>query len=92
MQENLVGVWVKNFTFSILSSLKLNLSVTFFGTTQLCTIVFNVDTGKIVNFTYTPKINTSYKLPVFRKNFLKLKFWKLLSNSYCGTQLLFLKT
>ena len=23
-----------------------------------------------------------YKLPVFRTNFLKLKFWKLLSNSY----------
>ena len=27
------------------------------------------------------KIYTNYKLPMFRTNFLKLKFWKLLSNS-----------
>ena len=27
------------------------------------------------------QIYTNYKLPVFRTNFLKLKFWKLLSNS-----------
>ena len=26
------------------------------------------------------KIYTDYKVPVFRTNFLKLKFWKLLSN------------
>ena len=34
----------------------------------------------------------NYKLPVFRTNFLKLKFWKLLSNSYCLKQLSTLKT
>ena len=34
MQKILVGLWVKKFTFFILSSLKLNLSTTFFGTTQ----------------------------------------------------------
>ena len=33
MQKILVGLWVKKFTFSILSSLKLNFSTTFFGTT-----------------------------------------------------------
>ena len=33
MQKVLVGPWVKNFTFSILSSLKLNFSTTVFGTT-----------------------------------------------------------
>ena len=32
MQKRLVGIWVKNFTFSILSSLNLNSSTTFFGT------------------------------------------------------------
>ena len=33
MQKSLVGLWVKNLTFSFLSSLKLNLSTTLFGTT-----------------------------------------------------------
>ena len=33
MQNILAGLWVKKFTFSNLSSLKLNLSATFFGTT-----------------------------------------------------------
>ena len=33
MQKNLVGLWVKNFTHSILSLLKLNFSTTVFGTT-----------------------------------------------------------
>ena len=90
MQKILVGICLKNFTFSILSSLKLNFSATFFGTTLFCTILFRADTGnirKIVNFTYTLKIN-NYKLPVFRTNFLKLKFWKFISNSYCPKQLL----
>ena len=85
---------MKNFTFLILSSLKLNFSTTFFGTTYLCTILLKADAGnirKIVNFTYTLKIWTNYKLPVFRTNFLILKFWKLLSNSYCPKQLLTLK-
>ena len=53
MQKILVGLWVKNHTFSILSSLNLNFSTTLFGTTYLCTIVFRADTGnnkKIVNF------------------------------------------
>ena len=49
------------------------------------------DTGnirKIINFTYTLKIYTNYKLLVFRTNSLKLNFWKLLRNSYCPKQLL----
>ena len=53
MQKIMVGLWVKNLTFSILSSMKLNFSTTLFGTTWLCTIVFKTDTGsnrKIVNF------------------------------------------
>ena len=33
MQKILVGLWVKNFTFSILSLLKLNFSTTVFGAT-----------------------------------------------------------
>ena len=33
MQKILVGYWVKKFTFSILSSLKLNFYTTVFGTT-----------------------------------------------------------
>ena len=33
MQKILVGLWVKNFTFSILSLLKLNFLTTVFGTT-----------------------------------------------------------
>ena len=33
MQKILVGLWVKNFTFSISSSLKLNFYITVFGTT-----------------------------------------------------------
>ena len=41
----LVEFWVKNFTFSILSSMKLNLSTTVFGTTKLCTILFRAVTG-----------------------------------------------
>ena len=45
MQKILFGFRVKNFTFSILSSLKLNFSTTGFGTTYLCTIVFTADTG-----------------------------------------------
>ena len=52
----LVGLWVKNYTFSILSSLKLSFSTTVFGTTQLCAIVFWADNGnntKTVNFTYS---------------------------------------
>ena len=58
-------------------------------------MAFKADTGnirKIFNFTYTLKIYTDYKLLVFRTNFLKLKIWKLLSNSYCPMQLLTLKT
>ena len=49
--------WVKNFTFSILSSLEVNFSTNFY--TQLncvATIVFRADTDnirKIVSFTYT---------------------------------------
>ena len=35
MQKLLIGLWVKNSTFSILSSLKLNFSTTFFDTRQL---------------------------------------------------------
>ena len=35
MQKNFdFGLWVKNFTFSILSSLKLNFFTSFFGTWQ----------------------------------------------------------
>ena len=33
MQKIFVGLWVKNFTFSIVSSLKLNFSTTVFGAT-----------------------------------------------------------
>ena len=44
-QKMLVEFWVKNFTFSILSSMKLNLSTTVFGTTKLCTILFRAVTG-----------------------------------------------
>ena len=33
MQKKLIELWVKNFTFPILSSLKLNFSTTSFGTT-----------------------------------------------------------
>ena len=33
MKKTLVALWVKNFTFSILSSLKLNFSETVFGAT-----------------------------------------------------------
>ena len=33
MQKILVGLWVKNFTFSVLSLLKLNFSTTVFGGT-----------------------------------------------------------
>ena len=60
----------------------------------MCTIVFRAGTGsirKVVHFTYTLKIYANYKLAVFRTNFLKLKFWKLLSNPYCPKQLLTLK-
>ena len=56
MQKILVGLWVKNFTFSTFSSLKLNLSTIVFCSMQLCTIVFRADTGnirKIVDFTYS---------------------------------------
>ena len=52
MQTSLVGLRVKNFTFSMLSSLKLNFSTTVFSITGLCTVVFMGDTGndrKIVN-------------------------------------------
>ena len=52
MQKTLVGAWVKNFTFSILSSLNLNFSTTFL----LCAVVFRADTGnnrKIVSFTFS---------------------------------------
>ena len=128
MQKSLVGLWVKNFTFSILSLLseispKLFLRLFF----ELCTIVFRADIGnnrKIVNFKYSCfyarpvkvvrvdntirhyfkkqikgkfwmkiwiysiksvlcilKIHANYKLPLSRTKFLKLKFWKLLSNS-----------
>ena len=52
MQTSLVGLWVKNFTFSMLSSLKLNFSTTVFSITGLCTVVFMGDSGndrKIVN-------------------------------------------
>ena len=52
MQTSLVGLWVKNFTFSMLSSLKLNFSTTVFSITGLCTVAFMGDTGndrKIVN-------------------------------------------
>ena len=94
MQEILVGLWVKKINFLILRSFKLNFSTTFFGSTYLCTIVFRADTGnirKIVNFTYTLKIYTNYKLPVFRTDSFKLKFWKLLSKSHCSKQLLTLK-
>ena len=55
MQKILVGLWVKNFTFSILSLLKLNFSTTVFGATQLCATVFRADTSnnrQIANFTY----------------------------------------
>ena len=45
MQKILVGLWVKNFTFSFLSSLTLNFSTIVFGTTQLCTKVFRAETG-----------------------------------------------
>ena len=45
LQKILVRLWVKEFTFSIFSSLKLNFSTAVFDTTQLCTIVFRVDTG-----------------------------------------------
>ena len=63
---------------------------------QLCTIVFRADwkidnIRKIVNFTYTLKIYTNDKPPVFRTTFLELTFWKLLRNSYCTKQLLTLK-
>ena len=60
---------------------------------SVCTIVLRADTGnrKIVNFTYALKIYTNYKLSVFRANFIKLKFWKLLSNCYCPKQPLTLK-
>ena len=52
----LVGLWVENITFSILSFLKLNFSITVLGKTKSYTIVFRADTGnnrKIVNFTYS---------------------------------------
>ena len=56
MQKILVGIWVKIFTFSILSSQKQNLFAIVFSTTELCTIVFSADTGKnrkIVNCAYS---------------------------------------
>ena len=55
MQKILFGLWVKKFTFSILSSLKLFLT----QLNYVATIVFRADTDnirKIVNFTYTLKI------------------------------------
>ena len=65
MQKILFALWVKNFTFSILSSVKLNFSWTVFGTTWLCTIVFRADTGnnrKIVYFTYSSLCARSMKV------------------------------
>ena len=46
---------------------------------------------KLLILHFTLKIYANYKLPVFGTNFLKLKFWKLLINSYCPKQLLILK-
>ena len=60
MQKILVGLWVKNFTLSILSSLKLSIPLK----NVLCIL----------------KMCANYKLPVFRENFLKLKFCKLVSS------------
>ena len=70
MQKILVGPWVKNFTFKILSLLKLNFSTTVFDATYLRTTVFKADTGnnrKTANFTY------GYL-------YAGLSKWKLLSN------------
>ena len=36
MQKMLAEFWINNLTFSILSSLKLNFSITIFSTTWLC--------------------------------------------------------
>ena len=48
MQKILVGLWVKKFTISILSSLKPNLPTTFFATCQpnYVPLLFRIDTGK----------------------------------------------
>ena len=83
MQKILVGLWVKNLTFSMLSLLKLNFSTTFFGTTQLCAIVFREDTGnnRKVNFTFSCLYARSIKVVGL------LKFWKLLSNSSATSNL-----
>ena len=60
MQKILVGLLVKNFTFSILSSLKLNFSATLLhnliAQLDCVQLVFRADTGndrKVVNFTYS---------------------------------------
>ena len=44
LQKNLVELWVKNFTFSVLSWVKLDFSTTVFGTVLLCTVLFKKDT------------------------------------------------
>ena len=78
MQKILVGLTVKNFTFSMLGSLNLNFSATFFWHKINCVTVFRADTGnnrKIVNFTF----RCLYARPI--KVVGLLKFWKLLSNS-----------
>ena len=40
-----MGSWVKNFTFSSLSSPKLNCATTVFDTAYLCAVVFRADAG-----------------------------------------------
>ena len=52
----MVGLWLKNFTFSVLSSLKLNFSTNFLDITCVATMVYRADTDNIlknVNFTCT---------------------------------------
>ena len=63
--NNFFEPWLKNFTFWMLSLLKLNFSATVSGTTSLCTIVFRACTGnyrKIVNFTYSCLCASSIKM------------------------------
>ena len=88
MQTILVGLWVKNFTFSILSSLKQNFHTTFFA--QLVNGAGNI--RNIVNFSYPLKIYTNYQLTVIKKKNLKIKILEIANNSYCRKQLLTLKT
>ena len=78
MQKILVGLWVKNFTFSMLSSLNLNFCTTFFFLVQInCMQKYLgqilVAIEKLFNFTFSCLYARPIKVSL-------LKFWKLLGN------------